>query len=465
MMTIEEQQALQNDVEFLREQHKRDAETIRQLTEKVELLMKEIERLSHKKNSTNSSLPPSSDMTRKSQSLRKKSGRSSGGQSGHRGYTLIPDSTVTDVTELKSSYCSACGTSLSNSDFTLKTIRKVIDFTPPPPVHHEYQQYSCSCPHCSHIQTADFPKNVTAPVQYGDNVHALVSYYSVYQYIPYKRLTGMLSDIFQIKMSEGTIFNILNRSADRAQLVYQRIKENICNSSVVGSDETGAKVNTEKWWIWIWQTISDTFIVASDNRGYQTIVDQWENGLKNSVLVSDRWAAQLKTTAYQHQICLAHLLRDIIYVEEIEKTEFISQLKDLVLKVFSYKKEMTKSPPDDSKKTSRFEDSLNKLLALTISEEENPHAHKFQKSLIKVRGYILPCIYDPHIPPDNNGSERGIRNIRVKQKVSGQFKSGQQEFCILRSVIDTLVKREHSLFDMLCQIMTLRSVPNCNTPE
>ncbi len=128
----------------------------------------------------------------------------------------------------------------------------------------------------------------------------------------------------------------------------------------------------------------------------------------------------------------------------------------LILDVFLFKREMIESPPDGSDDTACFEDRLNKILAQVISEKDHPHAYKFQKSLIKVRGYILPCIYDFEIPPDNNGSERGIRNVRVKQKVSGQFKSGQHVFCILRSVIDTLIKRGHSVFDMLCQIMTLR---------
>lgn len=455
-MTVEEQNLLIKDIEFLREQQKRDAETIRLLTEKVDLLLKEVERLTHQKNSKNSSLPPSSDITRKPKSLRGKSNRSSGGQPGHIGYTLIPDSEVTETTKLKTSFCRNCGTSLADAEFTLKTVRKVIDFKPPPPIHHEYQQYSCDCPHCSRTQTADFPDNIKAPIQYGNNVHALISYLSVYQAIPYKRLAAMFADVLHIPISEGTISNVLNRSAERATAVYDRIKENIRNSPVVGSDETGAKVKGEKWWIWIWQSLSDTYIAASNNRGYRSIVEQWGDGFKNAVLVSDRWAAQLKTTAFNHQICLAHLLRDIIFVEELEKTKIICQLKALILEVFDYKRKMTESPPDDSKSTADFENKLNRLLSLSISEEENPHAYKLQKALIKVRGYILPCIYDVHIPPDNNASERGIRNVRVKQKVSGQFRTGQQIFCILRSVIDTLVKRGHSVFDMLSQIMTLR---------
>jgi transposase len=461
MKTIEEQNQL---ITELLEQRTRDAETIAALQEmvtaltaKVDMLLKENERLSRKKNSKNSSLPPSTDITRKPKSLRGKSNRSTGGQIGHTGYTLAPTSPVTKVTDLKSSFCTKCGTSLIGEKFTLGSVRTVIDITPPPPPErHEFRQYTCSCPNCRHSQTADFPEGVSAPIQYGDNVHALVSYHSVYQATPYKRLAEMLADVHGLRMSQGTIFNILKRSAERAMIVYRRIKLNIENSLVIGSDETSANVNGLKWWIWIWQTVTDTFIAISKNRGYQTILDLWKNGFLNAVLVSDRWAAQLKTTAFNHQICLAHLLRDIIFVEENEETEFIKQLKIFILDIFRYKREMTESPPDGSEKNASFESRLNQLLGLLISEEKHPHAFKFQKSLIKIRGYILPCIYNVDIPPDNNGSERGIRNVRVKQKVSGQFKSGQQIFCILRSVIDTLVKRGHSIFEMLCQIMALR---------
>jgi hypothetical protein len=364
---------------------------------------------------------------------------------------------------LKSNFCKTCGTDLTNEPFSLRTVRRVIDFTPPPPVHREYQQYSCTCPHCKQSQTADFPADVTAPVQYGNNVHALVSYFSTSQFIPFKRLTELLSELFHISMSQGTVRNILNRSARRSMPVFNQIKQIIGKSYVLGSDETSVLVNGKKWWIWIWQTVTETFISVSKSRGYQSILDQFKNGFPNATLVSDRWAAQLKTVAFNHQICLAHLLRDIIFVEEIETSEFIGLLKSFVLDIFKHKREMTVIPPEDSEITKSFENRLNDLIAMTIFENGHPHAHKFQKALIKVRGYILPCIYHPDIPPDNNGSERGIRNIKVKQKVSGQFKSGQEDFCILRSVIDTLSKRGHSVFDMLCQIMTLRPQPTAAT--
>lgn len=452
----EENRILRAENASLKAENEALKETVRVLTEKVDFLLKRIEELEHKKTSKNSSFPPSSDIgSSPKKSLRKKGSRKSGGQPGHIGSTLSQSDNPDVVTKLRSNYCSHCGTSLATVSHRISSVRQVVDLPPPPPpIYHEYQQYSCVCPHCSKTQKAEFPAEVVAPIQYGATVHALISYLSVYQYIPYNRLQQIFLEVFHLPISEGTIENCLLRSSRRAMVVYDRIKENIQESSVIGSDETSARVNGVNWWIWVWQTVTDTFLIASKSRGYQTILEEWENGFIKAALVSDRWAAQLKTTVRLHQICLAHLLRDIIFVEEIEESEFIKELKTFILDIFTYKRECNKL---SSTITKNFEEKLHTLLAIPVSEKITPHAHKLQKALIKLRASILPCIYEPEIPPDNNSSERAIRNVKVKQKISGQFKSGIQNFCILRSVIDTLRKRAHQPFDMLCQIMSIQS--------
>ncbi|MEI7586896.1 transposase [Runella sp.] len=105
-----------------------------------------------------------------------------------------------------------------------------------------------------------------------------------------------------------------------------------------------------------------------------------------------------------------------------------------------------------------FENTLNELLAITIDREISPKTAIFQASMIKYRNYILPCLYNLDIPPDNNGSERAIRNVKIKQKVAGQFKTGQNAFCTIRSVIDTLLKRNLEVLPYLTQIIKLQPV-------
>lgn len=437
------------------------SQKIKSLEEKVELLLDLLQKKHIKKDSHNSSLPPSSDLFTKNKSLRPVSTRSNGGQIGHKGSTLEMRETPDKIIDLKSDFCSVCGQSLTAELFTLKAKRQVIEIPPIVPIYEEYRQYVCQCPTCQNQQLADFPLGVNAPIQYGSSVETLVGYFSVYQFIPFKRLQSLFSQLFSLPLSQGSIGNILERSAQKCQGVYQEIKTQILHSSVVGSDETGAKVNGTKWWIWVWQNLQNTFLVASDNRGSKTVDSVFENGLPNSAIVSDRWAAQLKTHSKNNQICLAHLLRDLIFLIESEQLEFATRFKTFIISIFDKRKimiESNKAYNQNSEETVFLEQTLNQLLLIAIDKEKYPKSAAFQVSMIKNRNFILPCLYNLEIPPDNNGSERAIRNIKVKQKVSGQFKSGQNAFCVIRSVIDTILKRGVELLPCLNQINKLQPV-------
>lgn len=433
---------------------------IKSLEEKIMLLLEELRKKDIKKDSSNSSLPPSRDFFNKNKSLRTPSELKSGGQKGHQGTTLKMSSTPDKTIELKDFFCNICGQSLTKARFILKAKRQVIELPPITPIYEEFRQYACECPTCKHFQVADFPVGVNAPIQYGSTVESLVSYLSVYQYLPFFRLKSLFSQVFSIPLSEGTISNILERSAQKCQGVYRQIKSEIAKSPVVGSDETGAKVNGQKWWIWAGQNILNTFIVASDNRGSKTIDGIWTNGLPDSILISDRWSAQLKVHTKGKQICLAHLLRELNYLLDLEKHQFAIQFKELLVDVFDVKRQLLlneKPYQVDSQEASLLEKRINEALLLTIDSEKYPKTLTFQGSMFKCRNYILPCIYNLEIPPDNNGSERAIRTIKVKQKVSGQFKTGQDVFCVIHSVIDTLIKRGVDVLPCLNQINKLQA--------
>lgn len=435
---------------------------IEALEEKVMLLLELVQKQSVKKDSHNSSLPPSSDFFRKTKSLREPGKLKSGGQRGHPGSTLKMSSNPDKVIDLKRDFCTNCGQPLSEATYELKAKRQVVEIPPIVPIYEEYRQYACQCPRCLQPQVADFPLGVNAPVQYGSSVESLVGYFSAYQYVPFLRLQNLFAQVFSLPLSQGTIGNILVRSAKKCQGVYQIIKEQIAQSEVVGSDETSAKVNGAKWWVWVWQNILNTFIVCSDNRGSEAIDSVWETGLPNAVLVSDRWAAQLKANAKGHQVCLAHLLRNLNFLEESEKHPFAAGFKQFITDVFDARRNLAKEKktafrPDDPKAL-ELEKRLNDWLLITIDKQKHQNTATFQASMLKNRNHLLPCLYNLDIPPDNNGSERAVRNIKVKQKVSGQFKSGQNPFCVIRSVIDTLRKRKVEVLPCLNLIIKLQPV-------
>ena len=406
----------------------------------------ELERLLHKatllKDSSNSSKPPSTDIStpKRNQSLREKSGKKSGGQIGHQGTTLKQVSNPDEIVKIEPHYCKDCGCSLDNIEPHIHSKRQVIDIPPVKPIVTEYQNYSKKCPRCGKSQTSSYPDNVTNHIQYGDNINSFVAYCSVYQYIPYKRLKELFKHLFNLEISQGSVDNILERMSNKSTSIYERIHTEISTSSNVGADETSAKVNGKKWWFWVWQNIESTFISASSSRGSKTIEALFPDGFEHSILNSDRWGAHLKTNCKGHQLCTAHLLRDIQYLEELEKNEWSHRIKSLLLEGLELKRQESKYNQED-KRVLRLEGLLDLLLTEEIPKSDYPKTSTFQRALKKHRNKIFTYLYYKDVPPDNNGSERAICNAKVKQKVSGQFKSGQNRFCILRSVIDTCLKR------------------------
>ena len=436
---------------------------VKLLEEQVLYLLQQLEKQKVvKKDSHNSHNPPSTDKgkPKRNQSLRKKTGRKTGGQPGHKGHNLkqkeVPDKKV----DLKSNYCNECGEDISNLTHYLVSKRQVVELPPIEPIYVEYAQYGCACP-CGHEQKATYPQGVNSYIQYGASVIALVSYLNVFQYVPYARLQQLFTDVFNLPISQGSIENLLKKTAAKAQPFYQAILDQIKKSTYVGSDETGAKVNGDKWWIWVWQNMKNTFLKASNSRGFNTIAAVFPEGLPNATIGSDRLAAQLKTKSKNKQLCLPHLFRELIFLEEQEKNDWSTHFKHLLKRSLTLRaiaEEKNQAWRKGQLEVYQLEHRLNRLLARLIIKDDFPLTLTFQKSMIKQRNYLFTFLYDLDVPPDNNGSERAVRNAKVKQKISGQFKSGQEVFCTLRSIIDTLRKRGHNVLEYLTQIIAVEPI-------
>ena len=420
---------------------------------KLNLVLTKLAEKNVKKDSHNSHNPPSQDKYKnKRTSLRKKSSRKSGGQQGHKGTTLLKIENADIIKELKSEYCTKCGAILEQNRQELLSTRQVIEIPPIEPRYVEYQQYGCTCSRCGNLQKAKYPNGVNSAIQYGSSIIGLISYLNVYQYMPYYRTKQMLKYIFNISISEGSIQNLLNKAAKKATPVYDEILKQIQQSTYAGSDETSTKVNGDKWWIWVWQNIKNTYITATESRGFKTIEQVIGDKLSHITLGSDRWAAQLKMDTKHKQICTSHLLRDLIYLNEVESLDWVTHFQKLLSHALSLRRRAEKrnrAYQHNEKGAYILEQRLNRLLMRNIDKQKNPKTYTFQKSMIKNRNHLLTFLYDLNVPADNIAFERAIRNIKVKQKVSGQFKSGQNTFTIIRSVIDTLQKRKLDVYQNL----------------
>ena len=260
-----------------------------------------------------------------------------------------------------------------------------------------------------------------------------------------------MHDLFGVSISEGGLHCLLNRLAKKGTQAYEIIRQVVMKSSVIGTDETGMKVNGKNHWFWTWQSKGATYIAASKNRGTATITEHVDGISDDAVLVHDCWKAHFQTPVGLHQLCTAHLVRELKYLEELYKIAWPARFRVMLLEAQALKNRFSPTDyyyPDHAR--SLLENELNKLLAESIDPSQKELV-TFQKRMVKYRDYVFPFLYHPAVPAHNNDSERAIRNIKIKQKISGQFKtlSSAENFAILRSIIDTSIKNGQNVLAAL----------------
>jgi len=422
------------------------------LERRIEVLESELARYKTRKDSSNSSMPPSKDENKppRTSSLREKSGRKVGGQPGHEGKTLEMTDTPDEIIEHRAYFCPECGKDVSDMPFELFGKRQVIDIPAIKQIVTEHRVYRCTCT-CGNIVESDFPVSVDAPVRYGKNIETLIGYLNVRQYLPFKRLHEMMHDIFLVQISEGGLHCLLNRLASKGIDAYEMIRQRVFKDRVIGTDETGIKIDGKKHWFWTWQTRRATFIAASANRGTTTIDENVSGISHEAVLVHDCWKAHFQTPVESHQLCTAHLERETKYLEERYKVDWPVRFRNMLREAHKLKEKFTPADyyyPNHAR--SKLEEELDNLLSEPL-DPKHKEMIAFQKRIIKYRDHVFTFLYHPDVPPDNNGSERAIRNVKVKQKISGQFKipSAAENFAILRSIIDTAIKNNQNVLQAL----------------
>ena len=231
----------------------------------------------------------------------------------------------------------------------------------------------------------------------------------------------------------------------------------LTNGDTIGIDETGCKIDGKKHWHWTFQNSENTLVVANKSRGTVVINDTFKDGFDDACIVHDNYSSYSSLQCESEQLCLAHKLRDLNFAIECDNTKLAKDLKELL-------KEAIKDDKEELMQTARvvlksqYDKSLEYLLSMpTIANSET---EKQVKSLTKSKDKIFTFLLDENIPPDNNASERAIRNVKVKQKVSGQFKSlaGAENYATLRSIIDTSRKRGLNEFESLVKVIQGYSV-------
>src|SRR5580658_1105133 len=222
-------------------------------------------------NTSNSGKPPSSDGLKKPprvSSLREPSGKKTGGQKGHPGETLCrvekPDATIDHYPEI----CAACGEPLTAMMATGHAARQVFDLPAPQPlIVTEHRAHGCRCATCGTQTRAAFPAGVSAPVQYGKRIGAIVLYLLHYQLLPEKRLATLMADLFGVRFATATIARISQDCAERFQGFVEVVRDRVAAAAVKHMDETGFRIATKTQWLHIASTALLTFYRVAAKRG------------------------------------------------------------------------------------------------------------------------------------------------------------------------------------------------------
>ena len=343
-------------------------------------------------------------------------------------------------------YCKCCGRPLDGIAYRkirktqIVDIKFVVETT-------EEQYYEKVC-QCGCVNNCDAPN---CRIKYGDNIRALVSYLNVVQCIPFKRIAELISDLCGQRISEGTVQNILKGNSAKSDKAYDEIRKRIECAPVVGADETGAAVGKQLHWNWIFQTDALTYVYQLKSRGQEAVDSKFPNGLPHSTLVTDRKQTYFKMNVKDHQVCLAHLLRNAEYLNELDAKQDWSRR---FIHLLAHAIDLRRNKTITQRKIKVLKTKMKNLLGESLSHLDDEF-ERFKKGILKVKDYLFTFLSNPLVPYDNNASERGVRKIKVKQKVSGCFRtdSGADDFAKLHSIVETAMKNGNSKFNAILAVV------------
>lgn len=420
-----------------------------------------------RKDSHNSSKPPSSDgLAKKPKSLRQASGRKPGGQAGHEGTTrertATPDVIVQQPLPER---CERCGARLGpKADVVVEERRQVFDLLKPVLQVTEHRGYEVLC-RCGQRHRSDFPDNVSAPVQYGPVIKSTLVYLTQQQLLPIERTAQILSDLFGVKLSAGSVQASIVQAAQTLAPAVKRIAAAVRASPVVHFDETGQRVGARLRWLHTAGTPLLTWYGAHDKRGRAALDAFGILPAFAGVAVHDGWASY-RDYACTHALCNAHHLRELIYLEETSEQAWPRKMIDFLCRA---------KDQADAAKLAQHPLARTRLTALrhqyeailAQGERDNPPRARTQHRqrgrlkqsaavnlLLRLRQHaddVLRFLADSRVPFDNNQAERDIRMPKLKQKTSGCFRTvtGAESFCTIRSYLATLRKQGRNVFHAL----------------
>lgn len=472
-------------IELCRTNPEQAADFILTLQRAIETLEERIQKLEEQLNqdSHNSHKPPSSDgLKRVPPRVRPKSDRPRGGQNGHPGSNLKMVDTPHHVVTHTVDKCRRCGRSLKRSRPKSYLRRQVFDIPAP---QLEVTEHRCAvkqCTHCGTNTAASFPIGVTKAAQYGNNLKSFALYLKQHQLLPSDRLQETLRELFGCSVSEGTFFNWEEELHKSLKEPEQEIKEQIVRSPVIHTDETGMFCEAKLHWLHAASTERLTSYALHPKRGKAGMNAMGILPEFGGVAVHDFWKPYFSYDC-NHALCNAHLIRELEFLSETTRQRWPEKFKELFYRMHhavekAKEEALTMLNPRTLRSIERrYDQLLATALRSNPRQRGSPHRRgrkkqsKARNLLERLRDYraeVLAFLYDFRVPLTNNQVERDIRMMKVKQKISGTFRSAQGAaiFCRARGYLSTARKNGLSAFEALSRAFDrVPFIPKANYAE
>lgn len=420
------------------------------------------------KNSQNSNKPPGSDGMKKmkTKSLRQKGERPYGGQPGHQGDTLKMVSEPDKIVDYPVASCPHCQKDVARVEAVGYDKRQVFDI---PALRLEVTEHRVpikQCPACGGEVRGEFPESVSQPTQYGERLKAQASYLNTYHFIPLARTAELLTDFYGQAPSEAALIAANQQAVSQLQPSLAAIKEQLIAAAVVNYDESGLRVEGKLQWLHVACTPELTFYQVDAKRGQVGMSAAGILDAFQGTAVHDHWASYLTFENCQHAFCNAHHLRELQFIVEQYQQPWAAEMAQLLRTI---KQEVDAASPSATTlpvaRLTYYNAEYDKLIANGLSlnsDAEQPTASQRgrpkqspPKNLLDRlhthKAGVLAFMSDFRIPFDNNQAERDVRMIKVKQKVSGAFrtKTGADTFAAVRAYISTARKQGINAIDAL----------------
>lgn len=427
------------------------ADRVRSLEKQVRDLRQLLEGTSQDgppKTPENSSIP-SGQSRKANKQARHKAKR--GPKAGHVGKSRSrsePD----EIVECRVGTCSACGLDLSGLPQHEAGRHQVTDIPPIRPITCEVIRYGRYCPDCDSYQRASAPEGFEAGRVFGPHLEGLVVYLHHAHPLSYQRVQAILREVCGLQLSQGAIINVVKRGIGHLQNAAEIILEEVRSASVIGSDETSARVEGQSQWQWVFQTPDWVYHLIHPRRNGE-VVRQTMASAKPEVWVSDLGSAQLQHPAQHFQLCLAHQVRDLQYCIDAHRCAWAYHLQSLLYRAMRLGKHRNTLPQvlfarQVADIQARFEH-----LMLTYPRHED--SQNLWRRYRKYHDSLFVFLWRDDVPATNNASEQALRNSVIYRKVSGGFRTdwGASLYADVISILETARRQGLNLFDTLDAIL------------